>query len=54
MIKVAGLPTAHKVVVVDESRKVESNAGSFSDSFGPLAVHIYRIANGRTSQSGNL
>jgi len=39
-----GLPAGKDVTVVDEARTIRSGAGSFTDSFGPLAVHIYRIA----------
>jgi hypothetical protein len=31
------------VEVVDEGRRLTAQAGGFSDPFGPLAVHIYRI-----------
>ncbi|NQT14469.1 MAG: hypothetical protein HQ582_17060, partial [Planctomycetes bacterium] len=40
---VEGLPDGTKVAVIDEERTIRSDAGSFSDSFEPLAVHIYRI-----------
>jgi hypothetical protein len=42
-VRVPGLPAGTSVVVVDEDRTLRSAAGSFSDSFEPLAVHIYRV-----------
>jgi hypothetical protein len=42
-IRVEGLRPDAKVVVVDEDRSVLSEAGSFSDAFEPLAVHIYQL-----------
>jgi len=42
-VKVDGLAPGTKVTVVDENRTIKSQAGSFTDSFAPLAVHIYRI-----------
>lgn len=42
-IKVEGLPAGTEVLVVDEGRTLKAEAGSFTDSFAPLAVHIYRI-----------
>ena len=43
-IKVEGLTAGTEVTVVDEGRTLKADAGSFSDAFAPLAVHIYRIA----------
>ncbi len=42
-LKVEGLDAGVEVAVVDEGRTIRSNAGSFADEFGPLAVHIYRL-----------
>jgi len=43
-IKVDGLARGANVVVVDEGRTIRANDSSFSDTFQPLAVHIYQIA----------
>lgn len=43
-INVESLAAGVDVVVVDENRTIKSQKGSFTDSFEPLAVHIYRIA----------
>jgi hypothetical protein len=43
-IKVEGLPAGTDVVVVDENRSIKSKAGSFTDTFEPLAVHIHRVS----------
>ena len=45
VVKVKGLPGRTEVVVVDENRTIRSQAGAFTDTFAPLAVHIYRIRN---------
>jgi hypothetical protein len=42
-ISVDGLQAGQVVEVVDEGRRLTAQAGGFSDPFGPLAVHIYRI-----------
>ncbi|KPJ75874.1 MAG: hypothetical protein AMS14_02905 [Planctomycetes bacterium DG_20] len=42
-ISVDGLKAGTTVEVVDESRRLTSQAGRFTDTFGPLAEHIYRI-----------
>jgi len=42
-ISVEGLRAGANVVVVDEARTLRSDAGSFRDTFEPLAVHVYRI-----------
>jgi len=42
-IAVEGLAAGVDVEVVDEDRTIRSGAGSFSDRFDPMAVHIYRI-----------
>jgi len=43
-LKVEGLVAGKEVVVVDEARTLKADAGSFTDSFAPLAAHIYRLA----------
>lgn len=43
VIGVPGLSPGKSIEVVDESRSIGSEAGSFRDAFAPLAVHIYRI-----------
>lgn len=43
-VLVDSLPAETQVLVMDEDRALASGAGSFTDSFAPLAVHIYRIA----------
>jgi hypothetical protein len=40
---VAGLRAGAKVEVVDESRTLDAQDGSFADDFAPLAEHIYKI-----------
>ena len=42
-VKVEGLASGTEVVVVDQARTIRSDAGSFTDSFETLAVHIYRV-----------
>ena len=42
-IRVPGLPAGAAIEVVDEGRQLVSEAGAFSDDFGPLAEHVYRI-----------
>ncbi len=42
-VAVEGLPAGAEVAVIDEDRTIRSEAGSFADSFEPLAVHIYQI-----------
>jgi len=42
-LKVAGLAAGVNVTVVDESRSIQSSAGSFADTFAPLGVHIYKL-----------
>jgi len=42
-IQVEGLAAGTSVTVVDEDRTIETAAGTFSDMFTPLAVHIYRL-----------
>lgn len=46
---VESLPAGNDIAVVDEDRTLRSAAGSFTDTFAPLAVHIYRIAQERLS-----
>jgi len=43
-VAVDSLPAGTEVTVIDEDRTVRSGAGSFTDAFAPLAVHLYRIA----------
>ena len=45
-IAVEGLPPGTEVAVIDEDRTIRSDTGSFTDSFEPLAVHVYRIRRG--------
>jgi len=42
-IRVEGLPAGAEVEVVDEARTIRAQAGSLTDTFEPLAVHIYRF-----------
>lgn len=42
-ISLKGLKPGARIEVVDEDRSVEAQVGKFSDEFGPLAVHIYRV-----------
>jgi hypothetical protein len=42
-LSVAGLPAGTEIEVIDEGRSIRSAAGSLSDQFKPLAVHIYRV-----------
>ena len=42
-IKVAGLKAGAKVEVVDENRIITADEGQFTDEFGPLQEHVYRI-----------
>jgi len=41
---VHGLAPGAKVEVVDEDRTLRAAAGGFTDTFDPLAVHVYRVA----------
>ncbi len=43
VIEVEGLEAGAKIEVVDEDRVIEAAKGTFTDEFGPLAVHIYKI-----------
>ena len=43
-IRVEGLAAGSAVTVVDEDRTIKADAGTFTDTFEPLAVHIYRVA----------
>jgi len=43
-IAVDGLPAGTKVEVIDENRTVIASEGAFTDTFEPLAVHVYRIS----------
>jgi hypothetical protein len=40
---IRGLTGAHRVVVLDEDRTLESRDGVFSDDFKPWDVHLYRV-----------
>jgi len=42
-LSVDGLKKGTKVDVIDEGRQIIAEDGKFSDEFGPLAVHLYRI-----------
>ena len=42
-LSIAGLPAGTEVTVLDEHRTLRSAAGSFRDTFDPLAVHLYRV-----------
>ena len=43
-LQVEGLAAGSEVAVVDENRTLKADAGFFTDTFAPLAVHIYRVA----------
>jgi len=43
-VTIEDLPPGQDVEVLDEARSIPAGAGSFSDTFEPLAVHLYRIA----------
>ena len=45
VVKVERLTNGTEVIVVDENRTIRSQTGAFTDTFAPLAVHIYRIGN---------
>ena len=42
-VDIESLPANSKVTVIDENREILCQAGSFRDTFGPLAVHIYKV-----------
>jgi len=42
-ITVEGLKAGTKIEVVDETRAITAGDGRFTDRFGPLAEHIYRL-----------
>ncbi len=42
-ISVEGLKKGAKVEVIDEGRSIAAEDGKFTDEFGPLAVHLYRV-----------
>ncbi len=44
VLSVEGLKKGSKVEVIDEGREILAGDGAFADEFGPLAVHLYRIA----------
>ena len=46
-LKVEGLVTGNRISVVDEDRVLQASEGTFTDTFAPLAVHIYRFAPSR-------
>jgi hypothetical protein len=43
-LRLEGLAGAVTAKVVDEDRTLQAQEGAFSDTFAPLAVHIYRLA----------
>ncbi len=43
IVSVPGLAPGAEVEVVDEGRRIRSEAGVFQDEFAPLAVHVYRV-----------
>lgn len=43
-LQVQGLAPGAAVMVVDEDRALQARDGAFTDTFAPLAVHIYRLA----------
>jgi len=47
---VEGLAAGTEIAVIDEGRTIRSEGGSFRDAFEPLAVHLYRIGGGASSQ----
>ncbi|MBL7221304.1 MAG: hypothetical protein ISS69_14410 [Phycisphaerae bacterium] len=53
VVKIDRLPAGTEVAVVDENRTVRSQAGSFTDTFAPLAVHIYRIRSASAKTTGD-
>jgi hypothetical protein len=42
-ITIEGLKKGTKVEVIDEGREIVAEEGKFTDEFGPIAVHLYRI-----------
>lgn len=42
-LRVGGLKAGTRVGVVDEDRSIQAQAEMFTDTFAPLAVHIYRL-----------
>ena len=42
-IEVSGLEAGTTIELVDEDRTITAAGGTFTDDFGPLAVHIYKI-----------
>jgi len=42
-ISIEGLKKGAKVEVIDEGRSIVAEDGKFTDEFGPLAVHLYRV-----------
>ena len=40
---VSGVAAGPLVEVLDEGPQVSSDAGSFADEFGELAIHIYKL-----------
>lgn len=45
-ITVEGLKAGTAVEVIEENRRLTARAGAFTDSFAPLAEHVYRIKGG--------
>jgi hypothetical protein len=46
-IAVPELAAGAEIEVLDEDRVIRAQAGSFRDDFGPLAVHLYRVGQGK-------
>jgi hypothetical protein len=42
-LKVAGLKAGTKIEVAGEDRWLTADEGQFTDDFGPLAQHVYKI-----------
>jgi hypothetical protein len=42
-ITIEGLKKGTRVEVIDEGRAIAAEEGTFTDEFGPIAVHLYRI-----------
>jgi hypothetical protein len=43
IFSISGLKAGTKIEVVDENRTITAEKGQFTDEFGPLAEHIYRM-----------
>lgn len=42
-VTIQGLKAGTLIEVIDEARILKSEAGQFTDHFGPLSEHIYKI-----------